>query len=709
MLVNIFDGNWNDGYLVDGGRNLLRHSSLIGEEVISDSSTNCNYVTSVLYENTGLHLVTPNEGNTNNGFMLKFNDFTSLGLKRGDVITFSADIKGTSDIHKPFITIWLPHKSMDVWWDSEKSGGYGFIPSAEFKRVSETFTIPISEDIQLCGGICLGIHGNMQSDLYIRNLKLEQGTVATPWAPAPEDTFELGTAHPDSIFTNVIPVKKNTQYVYGLANSNSLPTHTIRYMKPDGTYLKAVNVDEDMTGGLKSITFDDDYNIEIMFQNGLSVEQKANFRIKEKNNMAIKATAQTTIIDVTDAYSVMLTSEAYTFVGGTGGVGSGQTCVTEAVAYCGTNQCASVSVNAADIVCPTGITATVENSGTSKVKITFKTTATVNAACEATIPVVVDGITMNKKFSFAVARTGNTGATGKGIKGTPVAEYVGSASNTTVPTSGWSTTIPSVTQGQYLWTRVTTTYTDNSTSVSYSVAKQGSTGATGTTGSQWYSGTGITGTSTTATAFTGSGVANARVNDMYLNTSTGYTYKCTVAGNAQTAKWVYAGSIKGNQGDKGNTGATGNGISKADITYAASSSNTSAPTSGWQSTPPSVSAGQYLWTKTVFTYTNGGTATQYSVAKQGSTGAAGADALTGTITLSNGNIFKNNTGSTVLTAHVWKGSVEQTITDAGVCGSLGSVKWYKVGSDTAIATAKSITVSADDVTNTASYYFQLEG
>lgn len=138
------------------------------------------------------------------------------------------------------------------------------------------------------------------------------------------------------------------------------------------------------------------------------------------------------------------------------------------------------------------------------------------------------------------------------------------------------------------------------TSVSYSVAKQGSTGATGTTGSQWYAGTGITGTSTTATAFADSGVANARVNDMYLNTSTGNTYKCTVAGNATNAKWIYAGNIKGVQGDKGNTGATGNGISKADITYASSSSNTSAPTSGWQSTPPSVSPGQYLWTKTVF-------------------------------------------------------------------------------------------------------------
>ena len=66
--------------------------------------------------------------------------------------------------------------------------------------------------------------------------------------------------------------------------------------------------------------------------------------------MAIKAADQLTIIDVTDAYSVMLTSEAYTFVGGTDGAASGQTCTTEAVAFCGTNQCTSVSVTAADIV-----------------------------------------------------------------------------------------------------------------------------------------------------------------------------------------------------------------------------------------------------------------------------------------------------------------------------------------------------------------------
>lgn len=77
---------------------------------------------------------------------------------------------------------------------------------------------------------------------------------------------------------------------------------------------------------------------------------------------------------------------------------------------------------------------------------------------------------------------------------------------------------------------------------------QGATGAAGTRGSRWTVGTAITGTSTTATVFSSSGITDALVNDMYLNTSTGYVYKCSVAGGAAAAKWVYAGSIKGPQG-----------------------------------------------------------------------------------------------------------------------------------------------------------------
>ncbi len=50
-----------------------------------------------------------------------------------------------------------------------------------------------------------------------------------------------------------------------------------------------------------------------------------------------------------------------------------------------------------------------------------------------------------------------------------------------------------------------------------------------------------------------------------------------------------------------------------------------------------------------------------------------------------------------MTAHVYKGGVEQSITDAGVCGSLGSIKWY-IGSGTQPTgwpkTSKTITAGA---------------
>ena len=64
-----------------------------------------------------------------------------------------------------------------------------------------TWTIPASEDIPLAGRICFGIHGNRQSDLYIRNLKLECGTMATDWTPAPEDTDAKITEEIDTAIT----------------------------------------------------------------------------------------------------------------------------------------------------------------------------------------------------------------------------------------------------------------------------------------------------------------------------------------------------------------------------------------------------------------------------------------------------------------------------------------------------------------------------
>lgn len=86
---------------------------------------------------------------------------------------------------------------------------------------------------------------------------------------------------------------------------------------------------------------------------------------------------------------------------------------------------------------------------------------------------------------------------------------------------------------------------------------KGDTGAQGVRGSKWYAGTGITGTSATATVFSGSGVSSALVDDQYINPATGNIYKCTVAGAASAAKWAYVGNIKGPKGDTGATGAQG--------------------------------------------------------------------------------------------------------------------------------------------------------
>ena len=188
--------------------------------------------------------------------------------------------------------------------------------------------------------------------------------------------------------------------------------------------------------------------------------------------MAVKATNQITIVDITDAYNVILTSEAFTFVGNTSGAPAGLKCATQAVAYCGSNQCASVIVDPKSITCPTGISAVVEGSGTSAPTITFTTTATITNACEAVIPITVDDITINKKFSFAVAKTGATGSkgdAGKGIKSAAIT-YQLSASSTTAPTGTWTASIPAADASKpYLWTKTVLTYTDETTSTGYSV------------------------------------------------------------------------------------------------------------------------------------------------------------------------------------------------------------------------------------------------
>jgi hypothetical protein len=357
--------------------------------------------------------------------------------------------------------------------------------------------------------------------------------------------------------------------------------------------------------------------------------------------MAIKSSDQISIVDVTDAYSVTLTSEAHTFPGSTSAAKAGST-TTQVNAMLGASQVAASVVVSEITGVPTGMTASVDTDATAPT-ITFTVTTSMKTASgSVTIPVHIGDVTITKQFDYAIAFTG-------------------------------------------------------------------ATGSTGTAGSVWYTGTAITGTSTTATIFSGSNITAAKVNDQYLNTSTGYTYKCTTAGAASAAKWVYTGSIKGATGATGTAGSVW--YSGTDIT---GTSTTDAVFSGSGITAAKV-ADQYLNTSTGNTYkcTVAGAA---SAAKwvytgnikgaTGATGAAGAAAITISITSSNGTIFKNTSISTVLTAHVYQAGAEVT---GDALTKLGTIKWYKDGGSTAVASGQTLTISAGDVTNKATYVAQLEG
>ncbi|WP_276761776.1 phage tail protein [Streptococcus hyointestinalis] len=106
----------------------------------------------------------------------------------------------------------------------------------------------------------------------------------------------------------------------------------------------------------------------------------------------------------------------------------------------------------------------------------------------------------------------------------------------------------------------------------------------------------------------------------YLWTRTIWTYTDTTSETGYSATYI---AKDGNNGNDGIAGKDGVGISDTTITYAKATSGTTAPTTGWTSQVPSVPAGQYLWTKTVWTYTDNTTETSYSVAKMGDTGAKG--------------------------------------------------------------------------------------
>lgn len=103
-----------------------------------------------------------------------------------------------------------------------------------------------------------------------------------------------------------------------------------------------------------------------------------------------------------------------------------------------------------------------------------------------------------------------------------------------------------------------------------------------------------------------------------------------------------ANNMKGKQGEQGEQGIKGNGISDTDISYSVSSIGTTPPTTGWQSTIPIVEKGNYLWTRTIFTYTEGEPKTSYTSTYQGLDGKDGGITVDSELSYQSQNPVQNS-------------------------------------------------------------------
>lgn len=283
----------------------------------------------------------------------------------------------------------------------------------------------------------------------------------------------------------------------------------------------------------------------------------------------------------------------------------------------------------------TGNTGPTGATGVGVQSIEQTTTSDADGGTNVVTITLTDGT--KKTFNVKNGSKGSTGAAGVGI------------------TKVEQTTTSSADGGN----NVITVTLSNGETATFNV-KNGSKGSTGTRGSLIYFGTAITGTSTTATAFSGSGISSALVNDLYLNTSNYNIYQCTTGGAASAAKWKYVGNIKGATGNTGGTGPQGVSVTKVEQT------TTSTADGGTNVITVTLSDGQ----KFTFNVKNG------SKGSNGSNGSNGAAATIEVGTVTTGAAGSNAGVTNAGTANAAKFNFTIPRGATGATGTRGSMIYW---------------------------------
>lgn len=283
-------------------------------------------------------------------------------------------------------------------------------------------------------------------------------------------------------------------------------------------------------------------------------------------------------------------------------------------------------------------------------------------------------------------------------------EYALGDTSTTAPTSGWSTDSPAWTQGKYIWQR--TKSVDGSGAESYSEptciqgakgdpGKDGSDGASVSVSAIEYQVSASGTTPPTGAWLSQIPTAGA---GMYVWTRTSYS-------DGKKSYTVALQGKDGSKGDKGDPGSDGKGVRSTAVSYQLSTSGTTVPTGTWQSSVLAPTTTQYLWTRTVTTYTDNSTTTSYSVG--GKVGAPGAKGDTGDTGVGVSAIVEEyylSTSPTAQSGGSW-GTSQPAWAESHYIWTRSKVTWTN-GSETYTqpVLAKAIN-SANEVASKTTWYF----
>lgn len=417
-------------------------------------------------------------------------------------------------------------------------------------------------------------------------------------------------------------------------NSEYQNTRNFKAVRDDGTKTFEIDSEGNASGRFKSFyLIGDDTNI----ANKDYVDEAVNNISIGSINIILSNETQ---VIATSSTSYPLSSQAYS---------------THVQMYKGATEVLDFTIGT--VSSANGITVSV-NQNTKMVTFSVSNSIVIGSDSGAfTIPIIHNGKTYNKKWTWAIAKQGVNGVSGNdGVSITTIAEkYYLSTSQQTLIGGAWLDNAPTWEKGKYIWTKTVFTYSNGLTEETTPICVTGKDGEDGLNGGvsvsdvdvyyyQSDSATSLVGGSWTTTAPTWA-------SGKYVWTKT-ITF---LDNNSQIESSAIC--ITGEKGQDGQDGQDGRGVSSIKEQYYLSTSMTSLAGGSWSDGVPTASRGKFIWTRSVITYTDLNTTTTTPVCVSGADGTNGANGANGEdgVGITNVDVeYAQNTSPTTAPTSGWQ-------------------------------------------------------